>query len=173
MLGSGLLGGGSAGLVVFFPDPGHNLPKLDAAVANSRIEVIQGGAAVALAHRIHEVLQDLVGELNIVPAEFPFQLGTAFHNIFFPALFFEPLANLVPGLAGLDNFQPVAAGAVAHFLGGEDFHNLAGLDPIVNGDNALIHLGSHHAVAHGAVDGIGKVNDRGAGGQADDLVLWG
>src|SRR5699024_11696399 len=43
----------------------------------------------------------------------------------------------------------------------------------VEAGNAVIHLGAHHGVAHGGVDGIGEVDGRGAGGQGDDLALGG
>ena len=44
---------------------------------------------------------------------------------------------------------------------------------IVKGDHPAVHPGSHHAVAHGGVDVIGKVDGGGPGGQALHVAVGG
>lgn len=42
----------------------------------------------------------------------------------------------------------------------------------VQGHDALVDLGAHALVAHGAVDAVGKVQGRGVLGQVDGVALW-
>ena len=172
---TGLLGllGSFFGFIVFLSNTRHDLPKLDAAIADSSVQIVQRVTAVPLAYRIHQALQQLIRKLNIIPAELPLQFGTAFYNIFLPAFLFEPLTNLVPGLTGLDNLQPVAAGTMTHFLGGQNLDDFAGLYFIINRDDTFIHLSPDHSVAYRAMNGIGKIDDGRPGGQTDNLPLGG
>ena len=56
-------------------------------------------------------------------------------------------------------------------LRGQDFDDVAVVQLRVVARDAVIHLRADHRVADGRVDGIGEVDRRGAGGQADDLAL--
>ena len=97
---------------------------------------------------------------------------TAGGDVLLPALLLEPLADLVAGLVALADLHPVPAGAVGG-VGGDDLHNVAVLKLGVKGDDAAVDLGSGHAVAHGGVDGVGKVDGGGPGGQVDHIALGG
>ncbi len=68
--------------------------------------------------------------------------------------------------ASLDsgNLHPVPAGALGVF-GGENLHDVAVFQHMVQGDDPAVDLGAHHPVAHGGVNGVGKVDGGGAGGQ--------
>ena len=88
----------------------------------------------------------------------------AVDDVFVLPLLFEPLTNLGAGLRALGDLHPVPAGALG-ILGGQNLHNIAVFQHMVQRDDAVIHLGADHAVSHGGVDGIGKVNGRGPGGQ--------
>ena len=90
--------------------------------------------------------------------------GAAVGNVFLPALFFEPLPDLGAGLGGLGDFHPVPAGAFGVF-GGKNLHNIAVFQHMIQRDDAVIDLGTDHAVAHGGVNGIGEVDGGGSGGQ--------
>ena len=128
---------------------------------------------MALAHALDHVVHQLAGELDVAALELPFQLGLALHDVLVPLLLFEPGADFVAGLAGAHQREPVPVGALARLFGGEDFDNLAGFHLIVQGDDALVHLGANHPVAHGAVYGVGKVDDGGAQRQVDDVPSGG
>ena len=90
--------------------------------------------------------------------------GTAVCDVLLFLLLLEPLANLAAGLAASGNLHPVPAGTLG-VLGGEDLHDVAVFQHMVQRDDPAVHLGAHHPVAHGGVDGVGKVDGRGAGGQ--------
>ena len=58
------------------------------------------------------------------------------------------------------------------FFGRQDFNDFAVFDLVFNGYNAAVDLCANHAVAHRAMNGIGKVDNRRTKRQADDLALW-
>ena len=93
-------------------------------------------------------------------------------HVFLPLLPLEPLADLGAGLVALGQLHPVAAGALGVF-GGDDLHDLAGAQAVVKADDAPVDLRPRHGVAHGGVDGIGKVDGRCPGGQIDDIAAGG
>ena len=152
---------------------GQHLPKLNASIADGGIKVILCGAVVPLAHTLDHILHQLGRQLNIAPFKLPLQLRLAFYNVFVPLFLLKPGADLVAGLAGAHQGEPVPVGSLARLLGGEDFNDLPGLHFIIQGHNALIHLGANHPVAHSTVNGIGKVDDRGAQGQVDHIPFRG
>ena len=82
----------------------------------------------------------------------------------------EPLLDLDAGLIGLADVQPVAARALGRF-GGQDLDDIAVVQRRVVAGDAVIDLRADHGVADGGMDGVGKVDGRGAGGQGDDLAL--
>ena len=85
-------------------------------------------------------------------------------DIFLLHLGLKPLVDLGLGLGALYNIQPVPAGALG-VLGGNHLDLVPVLDHIVNIDQLSVDSGSHHLVAHGAVDGISKINGRRTAGQ--------
>ena len=54
---------------------------------------------------------------------------------------------------------------------GHDLHHVAVAQVVVELDNAAVDLGAGHVVAHGGVNGIGKVDGRGPGGQVDHIAV--
>ena len=93
-------------------------------------------------------------------------------DVLLPALLFEPLANFVSRFVGFADLHPVPAGASGG-LGGDDLHNVPVFQRGVIGDNAPIDPGARHGVAYGGVDGVGKVDGGGPGGQALHVSVGG
>ena len=58
-------------------------------------------------------------------------------------------------------------------LGGDNLHNVPGLELGVEGDDAPVDQGAGHVVAHLRVDGVGEVDGGGPGGQALHVPLGG
>ena len=104
--------------------------------------------------------------------QFALEHGPAVGHVLLPLLPLEPLADLGPGLVALGQLHPVPAGAFG-VLGGDDLHNLPGLKLVVKAHDAAVDLGPGHGVAHGGVDGVGKVDGGGPGGEVDDLRVGG
>ena len=93
-------------------------------------------------------------------------------DVFLPLFLLEPLLDLGAGLVGLADGQPVPAGALGG-LGGQHLHNVAVAQLGVDVGDSVVDFRADHGVAHAGVDGIGKVNGGGAGGQGDDSALGG
>ena len=93
-------------------------------------------------------------------------------DVFIPLFLLEPLLDLGPGLVALADVQPVTAGTLGA-LGGDDLHNVAVAQLGVNVRDAVVDLGAHHGVAHAGVNGIGKIDGGGAGGQGYNPALGG
>lgn len=113
----------------------------------------------------------LLGQADGAAPEFLLQLLPSGGDVLLPLLLLEPGPDLVAGLAGLDHLEPVTVRALG--IAGDDLDDHAGFHHCVDGHDASIHLGAHHAVAHRRVNGIGKVDDGGAGRQADNIALGG
>ena len=56
---------------------------------------------------------------------------------------------------------------------GEDLDDFPGLHLVIQGDDAPVHLGPHHPVAHGRMDGVGEIDDRGSHRQGNHIPLGG
>ena len=153
--------GGLAGLchaLVLLADAGQDLPQLYAAVAYGGVQVVGGGAVMALAYALHHIVHKLPAHGDIAAPKLPLKLRPALHDILLPALLFEPGAYLAPGLAGAHHCQPVPVGSPG-LLACEYLDYLPGLHLIVKGHYMLVDLGAYHPIAHGAVYGIGEVDD--------------
>ena len=87
-----------------------------------------------------------------------------------PRLLLEPLADLVARPGGLHQRQPVAGGA-ALALGGEDLHDVARAQLVVQRDDLAVDLGADAAVADVGVDLVGEVQRGRARRQRLDLPL--
>jgi hypothetical protein len=94
----------------------------------------------------------------------------ALGDVLVAAHLFEPVADLAFGLAGLDDLEPVAAGALVR-RARDDLNNFARNDLMVDGHDAVVHLAGDHPVAHGGVDRIGKIDAGGPRRQVDDVAL--
>ena len=154
-------------------DTGQHFPQLDAPIADGRIEVVLGGAVVAPTHAFDHIVHQFPGHADIAALKLPLQLRLSLDDVFIPLFFFKPSADLVPGLAGAHQGEPVPVGAFPRLFGSDDLDDLAGFHLVVQGDDPFVHFGADHPVAHGAVDGIGEVDDRGAHGQVDNVPLGG
>ena len=103
LLGTLLLHRRLVGFDIFLLELRHDLPKLDAAVANGCIDVVLRSAILTAADEFQAALELFVRQVDAVAPEFALQLGPALHNVLLTALLFKPLADLVARLAGLHN----------------------------------------------------------------------
>ena len=165
-----LAGLGAVGLIVGLLDAGHHLPKLDAAVTDSRVDVVGGRTVLLGAQAQQKGFELRILHGDAVAAEFAVELIFALDDIFVALLLFKPVADLVARFARLDNFQPVAARAMGLFAR-DDFDDLAGLEHGGDRHHAAVDLRADHAVADGGMDGVGEVDDRCADGEVDDLAF--
>jgi len=74
--------------------------------------------------------------------------------------------DLAFGVGGLDEAEPVAAGAVAFLR--ENFHHVAAHDFVAQRDHLAVHFGADALVADFGVHGVGKINWGGAPRQFQD-----
>ena len=114
---------------------------------------------VFLLHNLHIFRFQDIRQINgLTPAVRSNQFLTA-DNIIFLKLFLKPLVNLVFRLSALDNIQPVPARSLG-ILGRQYLDPVSVLDLIINVDQFPVHTGSHHLIAHRAVNRIGKIHRR-------------
>ena len=95
-------------------------------------------------------------------------------HLFSNLLVFTPLAtqddlDLAARLGGSGELHPV--GFHAHVLGGEDFHLVAALEHVVDGNELVVDLGTHAMRAHDGMYAEGKVQCRAACGHGAELAL--
>ena len=157
---------------VLFLQLGQDARQLQTAIADGRIHFIHRVTVVAARQVGHELVILLRRDHHQVAAQLFFKGILALGNVFVPALFLEPVADLVLCFAGFYNVQPVAGGTTV-FRAGDDFNDFAGNDLMVNGHNAVVYLGADHPVSHGGMDGVSKVDDGCAGRQVDHIAAWG
>ena len=165
-------GGGLAGLHQLVADAVDALHRRHAAVADGGVHVVQGVEAHLAQDGGQHVLVLQHSRVDAHALELGFEAGLAVGDVLLALFLLEPLLDLDARLVALADLEPVAAGTLGA-LGGEYLHDVAVFELHVEAGNAVIHLGAHHGVAHGGVDGIGEVDGRGAGGQGDDLALGG
>ena len=100
-------------------------------------------------------------------------------DVLVAVLLLEPLADLLAGMGGPDDRQPVARRAVLG-LRRHDLDDVAVAQPVVERHEAVVHLRPDRPVADVGVDPVGEVERRGArrqvldvalGGEDEDLVL--
>ena len=167
---AGLFGAArAAGLEKVLPDLAHGLDGGQPAVADGGIHIVHA-LKRELAQKLGQqlfILQKQGG--NVHPAKLALEAGPAADDVFLALFPLEPLLDLGSGLVGLADGQPVAGGALGG-LGGEDLHNVAVVELHVVAGDAVVDLGADHGVAHAGVDGIGKVDGRGARRQGDHLA---
>ena len=149
---------------------GDDVRSRDAAAANSRIEVVE--------IRKGELAQDRLGILGLhehgqarrLALRLGFQHGFTGGDVLILELFFIEIADLRLRLRGLDDLEPVAAGALAVLLG-DDLDEIARIQLVIQRHDAAIDLRADALIADRAVNAIGKVNRRRAAGQIDNLSL--
>ena len=91
-------------LLVLFPDARHNAGEHNASVSNGRVQFLNVVAVLTFCQILQELFHLIIRQMDAVAVEFPLQLGPALDDVLLPPFFLEPLADLVAGLAGLDNF---------------------------------------------------------------------
>ena len=84
----------------------------------------------------------------------------------------EPGPDLLAGVAGPDDVQPVARRSVLA-LGRDDLDDVAVLEPVVERDEPVVDLGADAAMADVGVDPVGEVERRRAGRQVLDVAARG
>ena len=104
------------------------------------------------------------------PAELLLQQVLAPEDVLLAPFPLEPLPDLRPGIAGLDERQPVPArpGAV---LVGRHLHNIAGLQRVAQRDEPPVHFRAHRMGPDVGVNAEGEVDRGRAGGEVDDVAL--
>ena len=100
--------------VVFYPR--YDFFQRYAAVADRSVEVINCVVLLPCGDIRNKFFPFLGRRRDQVAAHFLFQRQLALRDIFLPLFLFEPGTDLIAGLAGFNDLQPVSAGAVA--LGG-------------------------------------------------------
>ena len=154
------------------PQAAHDLQGGDAAVADGGVHIVQAVVAqffqdIGQVFLVGQLLQRHTGALQL-----RLEALAAVDDVLIPLLPLKPLAYLAAGVAGAGDLHPVAAGTVGGFAG-HDLHHIAVAQVVIELDDAAVDLGAGHVVAHGGVDGVGKVDGRGAGGQVDDIAVGG
>ena len=91
-------------------------------------------------------------------------------DVLVAVLALEPLADLLAGVAGADDVQPVARRPVLA-LGRDDLDDVAVLEPVVERDEAVVDLRADRPVADVGVDAVGEVERRRARRQVLDVAL--
>ena len=156
--------------VEFVAELGGDFGNRQAAVADDVIEIVDLVDADALA----DIGEDLgflrLGEGAADSAHLALDLGPADDDVFRPLFLFEPLPDLVARLSRADDLHPVAGRAVGRG-GGQDLDDLAVLDHAVDRNDHAVDFGADHLVADLGVDGVGKIDDRRALRQGDDVAL--
>jgi len=167
-----LLGLGSLELLPLFLELGQAVGNGHAAVADGGVQLLR----VVLAHpagaAVNKGIQLVVRDDDHLPAQLLGQGVPSLLDILLPAHLLEPVADLALGFAGAHDLEPIAAGALV-CRAQQHLNDLAGRHHMVDGHHAVVHLAAHHAVAHRRMDGVGKVDAGGAGGQVDDITLGG
>ena len=144
----------------------------DRAVADRRVEVVDGVVVEGLGDLGDAVHADRPDRGAGQAAELALERLTAVDDVLVAVLALEPLADLLAGVAGPDDVQPVARRAVLA-LGRDDLDDVAVLQPVVERDEAVVDLRADRAVADVGVDPVGEVERRRAGRQVLDVALRG
>ena len=167
-----VLGGGLAlGLLVQVHQFHHDPVDHQSAISQGCQKVLH--AAVHMAPGSH-FLQVVRGEHGVhivaqAPA-FPFQHLPAVDDVLFPPFLFEELLDLVLGLAGSHDIDPVTAGA-GRLFGRDDLYDVPVLQVVIQGNDLPVHLGPHAAVAHSGMDPVGEIDGDGAFRQVQHIPL--
>ena len=115
----------------------------------------------------------LAVQADKVPPQLSIHLSLALDDVLVPPLFLKPRANFGPSFAGGHHFQPVSGRAFPRLIAGKHLADLAGFQFIGNRYDLAVDLGAGHAVAYCRVDGVGKVDHRGAAGQSFNVPIGG
>ena len=153
-------------------DPAHRLLSGEAAIADGSVEIVQRGISYLFQQHRQEFRVQYVFHGDAAVTQLRVEGGAAVGDVLVPLFLFEPLADLGAGLVALGNLHPVPAGALGVF-GGQNLHDVAVFQHMVQRDDAVIHLGADHAVAHGGMDGVGEVDGGGSGGEVLHVAVGG
>ena len=145
-------------------DPAHRLLSSETAVADGGVQVVQRGIGHLFQQHRQELRVQHVFHDDAAVTQLRIESGAAVGNVLVPLFLFEPLTDLGAGLVALGDLHPVPAGTLGVF-GGQNLHDVAVFQHMVQRDDAVIHLGADHAVAHGGMDGVGEVDGGGSGGE--------
>ena len=154
---------------ILFPQLGDDGLYPHVVGADGSVEIVDGGAAEAVGDLHHHVFLYHLSGLQIETAAFPVHRIPAQLLVFLPHFLAEPLADAVLGLLGLDDLQPVPAGAVT--LGGHDFNDVAVLQLRFQRHQPVVDPGAHAGMAHLGMDTVGEIQGHGAGRQLDHVAL--
>ena len=158
------------GTLEILADLAQNLDRGDAAVADGGVEIVQAVEGQLAQELRLKVLILEQARAQTGAAQLGLEAGPAADDVLLALLALEPLLDLGAGLVGFAEIEPVAGRTLGGF-GGQDLHDVAVFQLDVVARDAVVDLGADHRVADAGVDGVGKVDRRGAGRQGDDLAL--
>ena len=125
-------------------------------------------AVAVIARDIFEAALGDFAQLHAQPAGFLLQILLADLDGLDPLAGVDDVLDLVAGLRGLHQRQPVLAGKVAGL--GHDLDDVAVAQRVAQRHDAAIHLGAHAGLADVGVDGVGEIDGRGVARQHDDFA---
>ena len=136
----------------------------DVAVADRRQEVLRGLEVRRPRHLLELALGQLREGQPVHPVQLLLQKVAALGHVLLAGLALEPFPDALASRGALDEGKPVSTRAVRG-LGGEDLHDLAVLELVVQRDHAAVDLGAQAAVTDLGVHAIGEVDGCRAGRQ--------
>ena len=166
-------GGFAHHAVIIVLDARHDLAQQNAAVADRGVKIIHRIAALTFGDLIDKFVVLLLGQMDARAAHFTVELVFALDDVLLAPLFLEPASDLAARLARAHDVEPIAARSLARLRRGDDIDDLAVFHLIVDRHDAPVDLGADHAVADRRVDSIGKIDDRRAAGQINNVALGG
>ncbi len=149
-----------------------HLGRADRAVADGGVEVVEVVEVVLPGDLDDPLVADRLDRLAGQPAELALERLAAVDDVVVALLALEPGPDLLPGVAGPDDVEPVARRPVLA-LGRDDLDDVAVLQPVVERDQPVVDLRPDAAVTDVGVDPVGEVERRRAGRQVLDVALRG
>ena len=135
----------------------HHRPAAQLAVADGRQEVVHGGE-LEVPGQLQQALLLERGERGLAQTpELLVQHLPALADVLLAALLLEPLPDLLPGSGRLHEVEPIPRRPVRR-LGGEDLHDVAVHEAVVEGDHPAVDLGPDAVMADRGVDPVGEVD---------------
>src|SRR5262249_22429822 len=148
----------------------HDLLRADGAVADRGLEVVERLVVVLAAALDDPILPDGRDRGPGEPAKLALERIAAVDDVLVAVLALEPLPDLLAGVAGLDDVQPVTRGPVLA-LGRDDLGDCAVLGPVVERDQPVVDLGPDRPVSDVGMDAVREVERGRAGRQVLDVAL--
>ena len=149
-----------------------DLHGADAADADADVEIVGGFITELVGDAIDVVDVQQDGFCTgVVRFDVAFEGFLAVVQIFLALVFLEPGTDLVLGLWGFNELEPVAVWSAAVF-GAQDLDGIAGLQLVIEWHDLAVDFCADALVTDLGVDTVSKVKRRGAGWQLVDFAGW-